>query len=183
MTKEAVRKNMNLFRKNMTEQERKEKDALVRKRLSGLLAVKDAACFFPFVSYGTEVDTHHILQMLFAEGKKVAVPRVQGREMEFYVIRSFQDLEKGCMGILEPVTNERAVPEEGIMLIPGLAFDLEKNRIGYGGGYYDRYFEKYQCGQVKKIAIAYDFQVLEHIETESFDRKVDMIVTDKRVIA
>lgn len=182
MKKEVVRKHMLSLRKNMTEQERKEKDACIRNRLYDTECFRCAECFFPFVSYGTEVDTQMILHRLLEMGKKVAVPRVQGQEMEFYVIRSFQDLEKGTMGILEPVTEERVVPSEGIMLLPGLAFDLKKNRLGYGGGYYDRYFEKYLCDNVKKIALAYDFQVVEQLETERFDRKADVIITDQRII-
>ena len=182
MKKEAVRKQMLSLRKNMTEQERKEKDARIRSRLYDTACFRRAECFFPFVSYGTEVDTRMILQRLLDEGKKVAVPKVYGQDMEFYVIHSFRELEKGTMGILEPVTEERVVPSDGIMLLPGLAFDLEKNRFGYGGGYYDRYFEKYPCERVKKIALAYDFQVVEHLETEHFDRKADFIITDQRII-
>ncbi|MBR1740275.1 MAG: 5-formyltetrahydrofolate cyclo-ligase [Lachnospiraceae bacterium] len=183
MTKEAVRKSMRFFRRNMAENERKEKDALIHSKLSELVVFRDASYFFPFVSYGTEVDTIAVLEGLLADGRKrVAVPRVHGKEMDFYFIRSLTDLKKGCMGILEPVTQERAVITEGIMLIPGLAFDEGKNRIGYGGGYYDRYLEKHGCERVIKIGIAYDFQVLERLEAKSYDKKVDMILTDRRII-
>lgn len=182
MTKEAVRKSMRFFRKNMAEDERKEKDALIRKNLYGLAVFQNACYFFPFVSYGTEVDTQSIIRKLLEEGKQVAVPKVCGKEMDFYDIRSFDDLEKGPMGILEPVTNEIVEVKEGVMLIPGLAFDVSKRRVGYGGGYYDRYFERICCGQVTKIGIAYDFQVVDYLETEHFDRTVDLIVTEKRII-
>lgn len=183
MTKDDVRKRMRLLRKNMTEQERKEKDALILNKLFQLETFQKASCFFSFVSYGTEVDTRRLIQKLLEQKeKRVAVPKVEGREINFYYIRSFGDLDQGYMGILEPVTSEKAIPYEGIMLMPGLAFDLKKNRIGYGGGYYDRYLETHSHANMIKIALAYDFQVMEHLETKPNDQQVDMILTDLRTI-
>ena len=181
--KKSIRQQMKTLRKKMSEQERKEKDALIRLRLKELEEFQNARFFFPFVSYGTETDTISlILELLKTKKKQVAVPRVDGQEMEFYFISSMEELKKNNMGILEPAAGEKAVIEEGVMLMPGLAFDLAKNRVGYGGGYYDRYLAGYDRGQFIKIAVAYDFQVLDRIEADEYDKKPDMIVTDRRII-
>lgn len=182
MKKETVRESMRFLRRNMTENERKEKDAAIRNRLYELDQFKNASIVFPFVSFGTEVDTVEIIKRLFGDGRKVAVPRVQGDEMDFYLISSMTGLERGTMGILEPVSDRKVKIEEGVMLLPGLAFDIKKNRAGYGGGYYDRYLAKHTCEGVYKIALAYDFQIVNDLEAEKHDKKPDMILTEKRVI-
>ena len=111
----------------------------------------------------------------------VAVPKVLGDEMEFFEIDSFSELEKGCMGILEPSTSKIVKPENAFMVLPGLAFDTEHARLGYGGGFYDKYISKYGVEKFMKVALCYDFQMQKKdaIESESNDIKVDMIITDK----
>ena len=182
MKKTAVRKSMRFFRNNMTENERKVKDAAIRERLYGLATFKDASFFFPFVSCGSEVDTVKIIEDVLKEGKKrVGVPKVCGDEMDFFFISSLNDLKKGCMGILEPVGGEKVRMEKGVLLMPGLGFDKEKNRVGYGGGFYDKYLGKYDHTEIFKLAVAYDFQVVDCIEDASVrDIKPDRILTETR---
>jgi 5-formyltetrahydrofolate cyclo-ligase len=144
--------------------------------------VREQECFFPFVSYGTEVDTIQMIHQVLQEGKKkVAVPRVQGEEMTFYRITSLKDLAKGYQGILEPVTQSCMTAAEGVLLLPGLAFDRQKNRVGYGGGYYDRYLARYQTEKLVTVALAFDFQIVDAIEAESFDVRPQWIVTEKGI--
>lgn len=179
MTKQEARERMKILRRELTKEERERKNQVIANYLLEFPAMQQETWFFPFVSYGTEVDTLGMLKQILATGNLgVAVPRVEGKEMEFYEITSMNDLKTGYQGILEPVTKKCVPAKEGVMLLPGLAFDREKNRVGYGGGYYDRYLEKYDSNGIITVALAYDFQIVDKIRAEEFDRKPQWIITD-----
>lgn len=136
-----------------------------------------------YVSYNNEINTINLIGNAFANNKKVAVPKVhKDGEMDFYYISSLDDLVKGYMGILEPDAdlckcvdvNKRF--DKSLMICPLVAFDSRCNRIGYGGGYYDRYLSKVK---ISTVALAYDFQKVDDIKVEEFDEKIDMIITPK----
>lgn len=182
MTKQEARERMKILRKGLSVEERERKNQTIEKFLLNFLAEQRKSWFFPFVSYGTEVDTLGIIKKLLEKGSmRLAVPRVEGRNMDFFEIISMQDLQPGYQGIPEPVTSTRVMAEEGVMLLPGLAFDQEKNRVGYGGGFYDRYLEKCNSGQLITVAVAYDFQIVDKITAEEFDRRPQWIITDKGI--
>lgn len=101
--------------------------------------------------------------------------------MEFVKIKSYQDLAPGYMGIMEPVSDDYASLKNGLLVMPGIAFDTQKNRIGYGGGFYDRYLQQHMS-DFYKTAICFDYQIVEHIMSEEFDIKPDKIITEKRII-
>lgn len=140
---------------------------------------------FVYVSYNQEVITKKLIEQAL-EHKKVAVPKIANNQMDFYYIKSLNDLENGIMGILEPTnTSEanKAVPEDSdLFVVPGLGFDKNKNRIGYGKGYYDKYFHRHNKIKFHKIALAFDFQLLEQIPSDDFDVKLDRILTPTRVV-
>ena len=183
MEKEEVRKNMRARRKALKPEER---EALQKQALKNLLSLQEfwqAEWFFPFVSCGTEIDTMALIQAVLAEGRhQLAVPRVRGEEMDFVLLHSIQDLVPGAMQILEPTGGQIVTANEGLMLMPGLAFDLQGNRVGYGAGYYDRYLEKFDSSNLYKVAYAFDFQLEDHILAEEHDRRVDAVVTDRRIL-
>ena len=185
MEKSVLRREMKLLRKAMDENERTARDKKIFENLIKLDSFKSSRWFYVYVSYGTEADTKNLIEHLFELKKEreihVAVPKVLGDEMEFFEIESFSELEKGCMGILEPSTDNEVKPENAFMVLPGLAFDTEHARLGYGGGFYDKYLSKYGTERFKKMAVCYDFQIQKKgvIETDNNDIKVDMIVTDK----
>lgn len=135
-----------------------------------------------YVSYNQEVDTHSLIQDCLSMGKHVFVPKVHGKKMEFHQITSFGMLCPGTYGILEP--DNEMQPEwdslYGLMIMPGLAFDRQRNRVGYGGGFYDRYL----CGRsgIVKAAVCFDFQLLEQIETEAHDLKPDLLICENETI-
>lgn len=183
MTKQEARTQMKKMRQELSKAEREERNQRIFERLMQLECMKRAKWFFPFVSYGTEVDTLPMITYILENtDTKVAVPRVNGKDMDFYEIQSLSQLQEGYCGILEPVTQDLVKAEHGVMLLPGLAFDVQKNRVGYGGGFYDRYLESCQHTDLHTVAIAYDFQVVATIGAERFDRKPDLLLTDKRVI-
>lgn len=171
-------------RKAMTEKTRKEYDLAIMERLLQREEMKHATYFFPFVSYRTEVDTIALIQKVLSEqDKRVCVPKVQGEEMDFYEIHTMSDLKEGYQGILEPTTDTVIPADSGVMLLPGLAFDLQRHRVGYGGGFYDRYLEKKAGEHLCTIAVAYDFQIVEEgILADAYDVSPDILLTEKRTI-
>lgn len=183
MEKEEVRKNMRARRKALKPEEREVFQKQAQKNLLSLQEFRQAEWIFPFVSCGTEIDTVALIQAVLAEGKHhLAAPRVRGEEMDFVLLHSIQDLVPGAMQILEPTGSQIVTANEGLMLMPGLAFDLQGNRVGYGAGYYDRYLENYDSSKLVKVAYAFDFQIVDYIQAEEHDRRVDAVVTDRRIL-
>lgn len=182
MTKEEARKEMRQRRKMLSSRERTQRNQRIRENLLGLEEIKRGKIIFPFVSYGTEADTMELIALFLKQGKRVAVPRVEGEEMEFYEITQLGQLVPGYQGIPEPPATRKVSGENGVMLLPGLAFDRERHRVGYGGGFYDRYLADKAGKDLITVAIAFDFQVVEELSVESFDWKPDILVTDRQVL-
>lgn len=137
---------------------------------------------FAYMDCKNEVQTGKVIEQCWKDGKTVAVPKVFGQIMKYYAITSYEDLEEGYFGIREPkheVLSEIS-GEEGLMILPGVAFDEKRHRVGYGGGFYDRYLEAYP--DLKKIAFAFEFQVFDQVPFEEFDRQPEKIITEKRII-
>lgn len=137
------------------------------------------------ISNKPEVDTFLLIEELWQLGKKVAVPKChpKTREMSFYVIDSFAQLETVYMHLREPIP-ERCefvdANEMDVILVPGVVFDRYGYRIGYGGGYYDRYVLNYKKG--KLLSMLFDEQIIDRVPTEEHDCPVDIIVTPSKRI-
>lgn len=183
MTKDVIRDEVRKQKRDMTLREIEEESSRILKWLYDSKEYLQADAIYTYVSYNQEVVTHGLIEKALADGKKVAVPKVQGKEMEFYYISSLDDLAVGYQKILEPVTKKLADPKlekYPLMIQPGLAFDKQGNRIGYGGGFYDRYLAKYSqtfC----KCALGFSFQLYEELETESFDISMDMVISPEGI--
>lgn len=182
MTKKEIRSHMKRMRDNLSKEEKMKKDTQIRENLLTLPKILDSENIFLYVSFGSEIDTLVLIEELWKRGKRIFVPKVEDNVMDFYEITSFDELVPGFYGILEPVTTKCMSGMDGVMIMPGLAFDQEKNRIGYGGGYYDRYLARYPEHKMDTIAAAYDFQVVEKLETEEYDFKADILVTESGII-
>ena len=150
---------------------------------------KAAQTVFVYVSFKSEVDTFKIIQKALKLGKRVAVPKVDGPVMDFYEIHSLEELFPGNFGILEPQVQDKqpVIPMAGdVMLVPGAVFDRKGSRIGYGKGYYDRYWDKLISTYGSKpylIALAFACQISpKKLPNEEHDKKIDCILTDRRVI-
>lgn len=188
MTKQEARDEMKRRRALLAPEERDRQNREVCRLLMEDRIWEDLQWFYPFISVGTEIDTLPMLQEVFAMQRqgaavRVAAPRVCGREMDFYEIHSLEDLEEGRFGIREPLTYcRKTIADHGLMLLPGLAFDLRGGRVGYGGGYYDRYLSRHGGEHLMTWAVAYDFQLLDEIETERHDISPQRIITPKRTI-
>lgn len=142
-----------------------------------LIEAKTVCVYMPT---GNEIDTTGIIRYCKENGKRLAAPRVNGDTMEFYYFTDETDMEQGAYDIWEPTGTEAVEDEESLVIMPGVAFDLSCNRIGYGKGYYDRYLSAHP--HMKKVALAYDFQIVGRIKREVHDVRPDVVVTESRVI-
>ena len=158
---------------------RKEYIDSVRRNLRGQLdniSVKEAD---GSIDFGGEVGTRPLMLEAWKLGKTVWVPKVHGETMDFYEITSFDELKPGAYGILEPDAGIPASADDGLMIMPGVAFDTNRNRVGYGGGYYDRYLESHP--QLHTLALAFDMQVLFEVPAEEQDIKPQLLVTETNI--
>jgi 5-formyltetrahydrofolate cyclo-ligase len=136
---------------------------------------QQAKTIYGYLPYNQEVRTVPMLEQALRDGKRVAVPKVYGDTMKFIYITDLTQVEKGYAGIPEPVADEPvAADPTALVLMPGLAFDKEGHRIGYGGGFYDRFLAEEP--EHPTIALCYAFQMLPKIETEEFDVPVDCVL-------
>lgn len=142
-----------------------------------LIEAKTVCVYMPT---GNEIDTTEIIRYCKENGKRLAAPRVNGDTMEFYYFTDETDMKQGAYDIWEPTGTEAVEDEESLVIMPGVAFDLSCNRIGYGKGYYDRYLSEHP--HMKKVALAYDFQIVGRIKREVHDVRPDVVVTESRVI-
>lgn len=154
----------------------------ILERFTQLKAYKQTAVLLAYVDAKREVETRLLMKQAWEDGKKVAAPRVDGDGiMHYYYLNNLEELVPGSFGIMEP---RRECPlcetEEGLLLMPGVAFDVRCHRVGYGGGYYDRYLEKHP-GFVH-IALAFEFQVFEEVPYEVHDILPEMVVTEERIL-
>ena len=182
MDKNEVRQMIKTRKKKLSEYEIHDRSSRIIERLNKSDIYNEAENVFIYVSYNQEVDTFILLEECLKDGKNVYAPRVTSRtEMEFYRILSRNDLVRGYMGIMEPgELCEKSGIYEGLFIMPGLAFDKDFHRIGYGGGFYDRYLARDNC--FIKAALCFDFQLLESVPFEEYDLKPDIIVTENRLI-
>ena len=133
-----------------------------------------------YVDHRGEVGTRKIMAEAFQRGKNVWVPRVAGNTMLFFRIRGMKDLKPGTYGILEPTGTEFSDGRRGLMVMPGVAFDEKCHRVGYGGGFYDRYLEQHR--NLRRMAVAFEFQVLSAVPHEEHDICPQVLITEKRAL-
>lgn len=181
--KKQIRKTIIQKRLEMSKDEVRKKSKMITEMVLGLSQYQGADTIFCYVDFRNEVRTREIIEDAWRSGKKVAVPKVEGKVMNFYQIQNWIDLREGYMNILEPVescTKIEMQNENKLMIMPGVAFDEERNRIGYGGGYYDKYLS--ERNGICKIAIAYENQMYQTLPCEVHDLKPNMVITERRIL-
>jgi 5-formyltetrahydrofolate cyclo-ligase len=175
MDKTLLRKQIRDQKRAMTEAQIEEKSRLLGEKFAASEAYQNAKTIYGYLPYNQEVRTVPMLQQAIRDGKKVAVPRVCGDDMIFFYMTDFDRVEKSSFGIPEPLGDEPVADDPtALVLMPGLAFDKEGHRIGYGGGFYDRFLAAEPDHPT--LALCYDFQMLPNVETEEFDIPVDFII-------
>lgn len=182
MNKVEIRQNIIKKRNEIGLKDKLIRDDMIKDKLLNSDFYKQSNNIFIYVSCGSEVDTKSIIKIAMKEGKRIFVPRIikETKEMKAIEIESLYELERNTYGILEPKNSSNVIDknEIDIIIVPGIAFDYVGNRIGYGGGYYDRYLNEIALKR-NKIALVYDFQLIDRLESEQHDVSVDYIITDK----
>ena len=188
ITKEILREEIKSKRKEMTREEIEEKSKLIKEKLFSLPEFQSAHTVAFYVAYkeSNEVETIEMIQESLKMNKRVLVPITDLLENKivFSEITSIDDLASGAFGILEPIPELRKIlPYESIRLItvPGIVFDLHGHRIGHGLGFYDKFLSQL-TKYVTKIGLAFELQTVEKLPNEDYDKKLDKIITEDRII-
>ena len=183
--KEKIRKEILKRRNKLDEKEWEEKSLIIQKKLLSTQFYKDAKVIFTYYHFDREVKTDFIIKTAFQDDKIVCLPKNDRKRKEMIPVQilSFEeiDIEKK---IPEPKSLRYIEENEiDIVIVPGVVFDIYGNRIGMGGGFYDKFIGKVK-GKVITVSPAFDFQVLdEKLPVSSFDEKVDIIITEKRLLS
>ena len=170
-----IRKEVFARRRAATQEEIQEKSRMIYEKITALPEFLDADCFFAYMDFKKEVMTRDLIEKALQMGKTVAVPRVEGDDMVYYEIKDFSTLKSGYFGIMEPDGGKVCTREEGFLLVPGVAFDPARHRVGYGKGFYDRYLSRHT--QHATVAMALDFQIVETVPSDVYDICPQMLIT------
>lgn len=177
VTKQELRTEMKNLRKSLDDATIEKKSDEIFENLKNLSFFNEAEHIMSFMTFNSEVDTQKINESVLEEDKKLLLPRVVNK-ITMLAIENDGLFERSALGILEPC-GEDYHEEIDFIIVPGLAFDLEGNRLGYGRGYYDRFFEKYP--RAIRCAICFSEQIVELVPTEEHDKKMDYIITEKNI--
>lgn len=176
MDKKALRRQIREKKQAMTEQQILDASRRLGELFLQTEQYRAAKTVYGYLPYNQEVRTVPILERALADGKRVAVPKVYGDEMRFIYMTDLTLVEKSDMGIPEPVADGPVADDPtALVLMPGVAFDPQGHRIGYGGGFYDKFLAAEP--QHPTVALCYDFQLLPSLETEAFDIPVDCVLS------
>ena len=183
--KSEIRKRLIAMRNAIPRDLIEEKSREIHKRVTELKEIRSASTLMVYLSFGSEVLTDDLILWCWGEGKRVCVPfcRPESRELTACRIGGFDELEKGHYGIRAPKEGLLRPVEGGeteAILVPAVAFDRRGYRIGYGGGYYDRFLPA--APQAVKIGVAFASQIIGEIPVDAHDLPVDRIVTEREVI-
>lgn len=175
MDKKALRASIRDQKRAMTTEEIESLSATLAEKFYETPQYKAASTIYGYLPYNQEVRTVPMLQRALDDGKTVAVPKVIDDRMIFVVMDDLSKVEKGYAGIPEPIDNgPEANDPSALVLMPGLAFDPQGHRIGYGGGFYDRFLEKEPNHPT--VALCYAFQVFPELQTQEHDIPVDLVL-------
>jgi len=179
--KTEIRKMLKTARAKLSETTRLNYSNSITEQILKLDEIKNARTIFIYISYATEVHTHALIKTLLAAGKTLAVPKIVDSDfMQAETFSSWEDLVPGELGILTPGNSKPCSGPFDVALTPGLGFTLSGHRMGFGRGYYDKWFAQNKVSH--KIALAYEAQLVEDIPVEDTDVPMEKIVTEKRVI-
>lgn len=181
--KRAIRQQIENQRKQLTKDQVNSLSHAIIENLKSLYEFQNSRTIHCYVAWRHEVNTHDLIVEMLSQGRWVVVPVVdlQNHTLIHSEIKSFDELKPGAFGILEPpkeLLRPVDIAEIELILVPGVAFDLHGNRIGYGGGYYDAFLRQ---SRAIKIGLAYEFQIVDELPTTDGDEKVDLVVTEKTI--
>lgn len=183
--KKALRSAVMAARDAMPADARQAASNAITQRLVGLEAYRDANSVLTYMSFGTELDTHHFFDRLLRDGKMAALPRIDkaSKSLVIHRVESHADLVDGVWGIREPRADapQVAMADIDMVLMPGLAFDRSGNRLGYGAGYYDRLLAS-ALRKPLRVAAAFDCQVVDAVPTGPADQPFHLLITEFQLL-
>ena len=175
MDKKELRRSIREQKRAMTIEEIEQRSARLGQLFAASEAYKNAKTIYGYLPYNQEVRTVPMLEQALKDGKRVAVPKCYGDEMKYIFMDDLSRVEKGYANIPEPIADGPIADDEtALVLMPGLAFDPQGHRIGYGGGFYDKFLSREPNHPT--LALCYDFQMLPVLETEEHDIPVDYVL-------
>ena len=175
MDKKELRRTIRERKRAMTEEEIVSRSEKLGQLFAQSEAYKAAKTIYGYLPYNQEVRTVPMLEQALKDGKRVAVPKVYGDEMKFLYLDDLSQVEKGYAGIPEPIADDPLADDDtALVLMPGLAFDPAGHRIGYGGGFYDKFLAAEPNHPT--LALCYEFQMLPELHTEEHDIPVDTVL-------
>ena len=185
INKNKLRKSILLERDDIEEELRNYKSDKIFDRFTLFSDESNFSSIFSYFHFRSEVKTNKIIKSLLENNKEVSLPKTYIKEklIKAVQIKDINNLQPGAYGILESEELFKIIPPENLdcIIVPGAVFDRSGGRIGYGGGFYDRFFEKVSTKTVK-IGLAFDFQLKKTIPQEEHDIPLDIIITDKEIV-
>ena len=179
--KRILREEMVGLKKQFSAEQLQKWSAQIMSKLEDTSLFHQAKCIALYHALRGEVQTVNFIEAWYRQ-KIVALPVVQGDDLLLLPYRGKESVRSGAFGIMEPIVTTESQTIESVVdlvVVPGVAFDRQRNRLGRGRGFYDRLLSTLD---VPRIGICYDFQLKEQIPTEPFDKKMDMIITEKEII-
>ncbi len=175
MDKKALRREIREKKRAMSEEEITSRSEKLRQLFVQTEVYQNAKTVYGYLPYNQEVRTVQILEQALRDGKRVAVPKIYGDTMSFLYLDDLSRVAKNTMGIPEPVADTPVAEDKtALVLMPGVAFTKNGDRIGYGGGFYDRFLAKEPDHPT--LALCYEFQIVDSLPTEAFDIPVDTVL-------
>ena len=175
MDKKALRREIREKKRAMTEEEIVDRSEKLGQLFVQSEAYRKAKTVYGYLPYNQEVRTVPMLEQALRDGKRVAVPKIYGDTMKFLYLDDLSKVEKNDMGIPEPIADTPVAEDKtALVLMPGLAFTEQGDRMGYGGGFYDRFLAEEPDHPT--LALCYDFQMVDSLPTEEFDIPVDTVL-------
>lgn len=177
-SKKVIRKRILETRAALSYEEQAKRSDMIAEKVIHHSFFLNADCIYCYVDYNAEVYTRAIIEAAWDMNKKVAVPKIEGDEIHFYYLNCFSDLQEGYRGILEPITTMPANDGNALVIMPGVAYDKARHRIGYGKGFYDKFLKNHHG---HTIALGYELQIVDYIPFEEHDFSPNVIITEETI--
>lgn len=175
MDKKELRRQIREQKRAMTEEQIVAASSRLGELFLNCPQYKQAQTIYGYLPYNQEVRTVPMLEQAMKDGKRVAVPKCYGDEMRFIYMDDLSKVEKGYANIPEPIADEPVADDKtALVLMPGMAFTKDGKRMGYGGGFYDKFLAAEPNHPT--VALCYDFQMVEDLPTEDYDIPVDCVL-------
>ncbi len=179
--KTALRRTLLSARGSSSEVDNQYKNQIITSKLLELSVIAEARAAFVYVSTAGEVETHRLIDQLTIRGIVVLVPRISDRvHMRAVRFPGWDAMEAGPLGILAPADDTAWDEPLDVAVIPGLGFTASGDRLGFGAGYYDRWLASH--GEMTRIGVAFDYQIVERIPIDAHDVTMDLVVTESRIM-